>query len=681
MSKSNILLENIDKDAHSILSSLKRESLYPIYHHRPTFPSLKSRTVKENGRQRERERNYNQHSSHIAKKNLKKNSPNNLRNQPTGEFPTEGTRPNEFPGKEIRQGCALPRAQKSTYDFKELPPGTPDITKLDPSTKPPRNEREARKSPFWPHFHAAMKVEASTLRGLGTGKVVRRSEAKKSGCRVLKGRWAYDWKKDKQGIMFAKARYTVMGCFQTPGVDYGETFAGVMNLKTFRTVLQLVNLSEDHCMEQWDVTAAFLYSKLDEKVYCDEPIGLEEGNPFLTCWLLYLSLYGLHQASRNWAIFLKGILVKAGMHPIPVDPLTFLCMESGAWLIICIHVDDLFPAFNKLGRALRDRVAKALTDAVKLKEMGEVDWALKCRIHRDKVKGVLKLSQENFTWEFLSRHGFLDVKGAETPTASGARLPAPEDVTDEEVAVWSAYPVREIIGGYLWLSTISRIDIVVAVLEAARVQHRPSKALWKWLVRIARYLRKYPHLGLVYLRPSNLSTCPLLEAWVDVSFAPQPDILKGKSVIGYIVKFIGATTTWVTMKSKRTLDSSSEAECNGVNELRKENVWQRDLQHYLGLFKVNEPTLTHEDNTATITLSGSATYHKRSKHFGVEWYATKEAIEEKELALQYIKTNDQTADALTKNLQGKAFIKHRGDTMGSLELQLYFGTMDVPESE
>jgi hypothetical protein len=188
-------------------------------------------------------------------------------------------------------------------------------------------------------------------------------------------------------------------------------------------------------------------------------------------------------------------------------------------------------------------------------------------------------------------------------------------------------------------------------------------------------------LGLVYLRPSNLSTCPLLEAWVDVSFAPQPDILKGKSVIGYIVKFIGATTTWVTMKSKRTLDSSSEAEWNGVNELRKENVWQRDLQHYLGLFKVNEPTLTHEDNTATITLSGSATYHKRSKHFGVEWYATKEAIEEKELALQYIKTNDQTADALTKNLQGKAFIKHRGDTMGSLELQLYFGTMDVPESE
>ncbi len=59
------------------------------------------------------------------------------------------------------------------------------------------------------------------LRDRGTGELADRHDAFLAGCKVLKGRWAYDHKKDKFGVMFVKARYTVMGCFQTAGVDYG----------------------------------------------------------------------------------------------------------------------------------------------------------------------------------------------------------------------------------------------------------------------------------------------------------------------------------------------------------------------------------------------------------------------------------------------------------------------------
>ena len=574
-----------------------------------------------------------------------------------------------------------PKRSPPPYDFNLLPVGTPDIRDLDPSTPPPRNQKEAKKSPYWQHYLAAEKVEVLTLQALGTGELAKRADARAEGCKVLRGRWVYDHKKDPSGIMFAKARYTVMGCFQTEGVDYGETFAPVMNLKTFRTILQLVNLNEKHIMESWDVKGAFLYSVLKEKVFCEQPPGHETSNGDIYCWLLKKSIYGLHQASHDWNEFLKTILVEVGLKPIPVDPGTYLFREGNAWLVLCIHVDDIYPAYNPAGKVMRDKVLAAIQAKVELKILGEVDWALKTRIHRDKKRGILKISQENFVWEMLTRHGFLNIKGADTPTEANVQLPAPEAVTDEEASYWSKYPIREIIGCLLWLAMISRPDIMVAVHEAARVQHRPSHALWKWIVRIARYLKKWAHLGLVFVRPTDLSTTELLEQWVDVSFAPQPAILRGKSVIGYIVKFLGATTTWQCMKSKRTLDSSSEAECNGVNEVRKENAWQRDLQSFLRLFKVEKPTLTHEDNTATIALGSSATYHKRSKHFGIEWYATKEAIELKELELHYINTAKQLADSLTKCLVGSKFVEHREGVMGPMDLQEYFGKMTPPDAE
>ena len=170
--------------------------------------------------------------------------------------------------------------------------------------------------------------------------------------------------------------------------------------------------------------------------------------------------------------------------------------------------------------------------------------------------------------------------------------------------------------------------------------------------------------------------------WVDVSFGPQVGKEKGKSRYGYLVKFLSGTTAWCTKMSKRVFDSSTEAECNGVNEIRKENVWQRDLQTCLGLFKP-ETTVVWEDNTAAIALAGAGSFHSRSKHFGLEWYATKEAIELKEFEMKYTKTSEQpqAGDFFTKILTGTPFKAYRAEIMGEEELQLHFGVLTPPIAE
>ena len=498
----------------------------------------------------------------------------------------------------------------------------------------------------------------------------------------MKGRWVYDHKKNVDGtIAFAKARYTVMGCFQQHGVDYYESFAPTMTMKSFRSILQLMNSDPTALMEQWDVTHAYLHAMLKELVYCDQPIGHEEevldAKGRRMVWRLKRALYGLVQSAREWHQLLKDILKDTGAKPLPSDPGTFMLKEGRGWCAVPIQVGDIFPAYNKEGKHLRDRIANKLKAAVKIKFQGEIQWALKIRIYRDKKEGLLKLSQESFTWEFLTRFDILTLKSAPTPTEYGVTLPRPEDVSDEKVEEMRGKPVREVVGCLLWLARITRPDICVAVHEAARRQHRPSKALWKFLVRICRYLKGTAHWGMVYKRPENLEEVPLLEAYVDVSFAPEVDTNKAKSRIGYLIKFLGAVTTWSTTMSKRPLGSSPEAECYGLVEVGKELVWQKAQQHYIGIFQPDIVTIW-EDNTASIDIAGAGTYHKRSKHFGIEWYTFKHAVEEGEYKLDWVSTEDQLADCLTKSLNGNLFRKFRSLIMGDEKLQLHFGTLVPP---
>jgi hypothetical protein len=144
-----------------------------------------------------------------------------------------------------------------------------------------------------------------------------------------------------------------------------------------------------------------------------------------------------------------------------------------------------------------------------------------------------------------------------------------------------------------------------------------------------------------------------------------------------VIWFCGAATTWRTMMSSRVLTSTTESECHGLIQVYYEIEWQKHLQTNLGIFKV-ECVPVGEDNSAAIQLSGEATYHKRSKHFSLEWFRVKEAVDEKEIQLDFTPTDDQLADFLTKNLYGAKFVKFRGCIMGDEILQGYFTTRPTP---
>ena len=573
-----------------------------------------------------------------------------------------------------------------------VPRDTPDITQLDPSTPPPQRRKQAQASPYWAHYYAAEKLEIATLRDMGAWEVVPRSEVT-PGAKVLQPRWAYDHKKGSDGkITKAKSRFTAMGCMQTPGVDYADTYASVMTLKTFRTLLAMLVLDPGLDMEQWDCKAAYIHATLDQPVFVVQPPGHED--PEHPRWVLKLNkaLYGLKQAGNAWQKHLRTILAEVGARPIAADPACYMLREGKGWVIVPTHVDDIFPLFNQEGRRLRNKIWEHLSLRLQIVDQGPIEWALKTRIYRDRERGLLKISQESYTLEVLTRFGMLGCKGAETPFMAKLDLPDPDRVTDTMVQGAAKYPILELIGCLQWLAEISRPDIRAALHKAQVRQHRPNERLWEHLKRILRYLKAYPHLGMVYRKPESENQTPVLEAFksavctraldqfVDIAFAPELGTNKGRSIIGGITRFYGNPVSWFTKRSRRTCSSTSEAECNGLTEIGNENAWHRDLHTLFGIHDVTEPTLTWEDNTAAVALSGSNTYHARSKHFGIEWYQTKERVERGEMEVLYIPTREQLADVLTKTeFTAADFHRLRDGLMGGAELQEHFGRLSPPD--
>lgn len=100
-----------------------------------------------------------------------------------------------------------------------------------------------------------------------------------------------------------------------------------------------------------------------------------------------------------------------------------------------------------------------------------------------------------------------------------------------------------------------------------------------------------------------------------------------------------------------------EAECKALAHTATDITWVRYILKDLNVFLPNPPMI-HCDNMSAISLSANPVFHSRIKHLDTDYYFIGERIQQDDLDVVYVTTNDQAADNLTKGLHGLAFIKH-----------------------
>jgi len=232
-------------------------------------------------------------------------------------------------------------------------------------------------------------------------------------------------------------------------VDYFDTYASVMNGKSFRIPLALYNSSEEYSMQHWDVKQAFVNAPIEETVYVHQIKGCEKEGEERSVLRLKKALYGTKQAAAAWQKHLAQILVSEGGRRNLKDECVFIFNECGGVCVIGTHVDDLFVLSDRKGEKIRDKVLKKLQEGMEIDNRGEISYALDMCIETDRERGILKISQH--IKNLIHKFQLSEAKGKETPGVVNDELTTEHiPKTQKEQQEVGKLPIRELIGGLWW---------------------------------------------------------------------------------------------------------------------------------------------------------------------------------------------------------------------------------------
>lgn len=499
----------------------------------------------------------------------------------------------------------------------------------------PLTYEEAILSPNAENWKKAMQSEFDSLMSNNTWDLVELPKGKKA----INSKWVFKTKINTHGLVDKyKARTVVKGCSQIEGIDYKETFAPVVRYTSVRFLIAMAAKLKLR-IRQMDAVTAFLNGELQEDVYMRQPKGFEDGTNRVC--KLRKSLYGLKQSSRVWNVRLNKTLLKFGLTRSKVDPCVYFLKSGTKIIIVAIYVDDVLIFTNDT--SLENRLKDELCSAFEMKDLGDASSVLGVRITRNDDDNSISIDQSHYIAEILKRFGMADCNPVSTPIDPNQKISSKMCPTEQhEKEEMSKKPYMQAIGSLLFAAQITRPDISYAVNLLSRYGTNPGKAHWAAIKRVFRYLSGTIGKKLVYEhKPTEIL------GYCDADYAGNLDTRQ--TTTGYVFLFQEAALSWASKLQKRITLSSTESEYIAMVSASKESIWLKQLQ--LELFPTSPKSmLLYCDNKSAIHVATNNSYSDATKHIDVKTKFLHQMVENKEIELRHVPTDEMIADALTKAL-------------------------------
>jgi hypothetical protein len=376
------------------------------------------------------------------------------------------------------------------------------------------------------------------------------------GRKAIGSVWKYKIKYAADGSVASyKARCCAQGFTQIKGLDYKETFSGVMRGESFRTILAGA-AQNDLDLMQADVECAFLTGNLEEEVYMKQPRGWANTEHPNHVFLLDKGVYGTKQASRGFRGKMRdtfsagGYRLGAADHSLYIKPADEPASPprsvTGTW------IDDTLSAGQK---ADLKHVLKTMRDGgLVVKDMGEPTYMLGVEILRDREAGTIHICQRRYLIDMLEEFGMTDCKPVKTPLPAGLTLTKDmSPITPEDVEDMVEVPYAEATGKLIHVANWTRPDIAYAVSQESRYMKNPGKEHWKAVKHTMRYLKGTLGLGIEYTSGGGD-----VVGYADASWADDRDTRR--STTGYVFLMGGGATSWRSTLQPTVSLSTTEAE-------------------------------------------------------------------------------------------------------------------------
>lgn len=469
------------------------------------------------------------------------------------------------------------------------------------------------------------------------------------GHKAIGSKWVYRIKRSKDGdIESFKSRLVAQGCGQQFGVDYWETFSPVIRYETIR-MLFAIAAEKQLFVHQVDIANAYLNSKLHEIVYMKQPPNFIDKHHPNKVLKLQKALYGLKQSGRVWNNTLDDVLKNMGFKRCKNEACLYIKQEQRKFSYIAVYVDDLIilcPSENDI-----TEIKKKIASSFKMHDGGAINYFLGMEIERDGESGSIKMCQKTYIKGLLETYGMNSCRPVSTPLDPGYQV----GCTSESCVQVNIKGFQSLIGSLMYLAVLSRPDILHAVSKLSQRNTDPHEEHEIAAKHILRYLAGTMNLSITY-RKSGES----VKGLVDADWANEKD---RKSYSGYAFFMAGSAFSWSSTKQSVVALSSTKAEYIALSMAAKEAIYLRRLLHEIGWSEQPEPMTIFGDNISAQHIAQNPVHHKRTKHIDIKYHFIREKVESNDIVLEYVTTNDNVADVLTKCLnknKHNGFVKNLG---------------------
>ena len=133
------------------------------------------------------------------------------------------------------------------------------------------------------------------------------------------------------------------------------------------------------------------------------------------------------------------------------------------------------------------------------------------------------------------------------------------------------------------------------------------------------------------------------------------------STTGWVFLLGGRAISWASKKQTCMTTSNMESEFIAVVAAGKEAEWLRGLVYEIPLWPKPISLISILcDSNATLARAYSQVYNCKSRHLGVRHNAVRELITHKTITMQYVRSEQNLADHLTKGLTRDLVAKSTG---------------------
>jgi hypothetical protein len=220
---------------------------------------------------------------------------------------------------------------------------------------------------------------------------------------------------------------------------------------------------------------------------------------------------------------------------------------------------------------------------------------------------------------------------------------------------------RQIIGSLMYL-TNTKPDICFAVNTLSQFLVEPRRVHLVAAKHVMRYLKGTIDYDLSYDGDHDFT----LSGYIDADWAGS--VSDRKSTSGCCFSLGSAMISWQSRKQSSIALGTAEAEYIVACSASCEAIWLRKL--LTDLFDLEmRATLILCDNQSYIKMTENHVFHDRSKHIEIRYHYIRDMVQRGALKLQYISTDDQVADVMTKPLSRVKFEYFR-DKLGIVQKDL-----------